>query len=682
MAADGSIIIDTKIDASGMRDYVAELKNLEKEAKKTDAAIESMRAKMGRHLELGGSTEDRQYRRMQYDLAQLEIKQADVEEAIERTTNAYNSATQVSLENTKEEVQNSEEKTQALDRVRESVRKVGEESEKAQKKASRHHGLSLKRILAYSLGIHGLHSVFSKMRSAAKEAFGELAKANPQFGAALDSFKGALETLKMNVGAAIMPIAEAVLPILTQLANMLSIAAVKVQEFFAALTGKTTIQKVKSVGNAVAGVGGAVEKALAAYDKLDVISSSKGGGGGSGGSGGYGGYGGSGIEWETQDITQSKAYKLAQDLKWMVTSPDSKVANFLVKSAETLVEAGEIVQGTVKHHDDILEMFIDENPAQIIEDYMNATNGLPEFIRGLGKAFLSAQVGAAKFGESLAEVNMQTKKDGGIISMLTDGNQDEIMEDYYNAVSGLPKGLQKFGAFFLNMEGVASTFGAGLADSIHGEVKKAEPQIMYEADAVANKLKQRMARYRDALRAEDEEQQKKESEKINELVARYAKAGGNLAALEYLNAYDLEFKIRLDSDGNSYIEWINSLSDQMAEQAAEAGKRAGNGFLNAWEAVLKTGESLSSGVKSAVSDLADKAVSIVSKVAPTTAIPAIAAGTVTPTSTAKATAASVTSGISSLTGGMNNVVNLVLNGKQIAQAVWDENEKKYKQTGV
>lgn len=679
MAADGSIIIDTQIDSSGMRDFVAELKNLEKESEKTNAAIDKMRQKMGRYLELGGKSDDKTYMRMQYDLAQLEMKQADLTDAIEDTTKVYKTYQATAVEEYEEEATAQERKISLWERVKLKISEVGNAIENHSQKAQKHHGLSLKRILLYSLGIRGIYSVFSKLRSAAKEAFNELAKANPQFGAALNGFKDSLQTLKMNVGAALMPIAELVLPLLTQLANALSLAAIKVQEFFASFTGKTTITKVKNVGKAVAGVGGSIEKALAAYDKLDVITSSKGGSGG--GSGGAGGYGGSGIEWETQDITQSKAYKLAQDLKWMVTSPDSKVANFLVKTAETLVEAGEIVQGTVKHHDDILEMFIDENPAQIIEDYMNATSGLPEFVRGLGKAFLSAQVGAAKFGESLAEVNMQTKKDGGIISMLTDGNQDEIMENYYNAVSGLPKGLQKFGAFFLNMEGVAATFGAGLADSIHGEVKKAEPQIMYEADAVANKLKQRMARYRDALRAEDEEMQKKESERINELVARYAESGGNLAALAYLNAYDLEFKIRMDSDGNSYIEWINALSDQMAEQAAEAGKRAGNGFLNAWEAVLQTGESLSSGVKSAVSDLADKAVSLVSKVAPTTAIPAIAAGTVTPTSTAKATAASVTSGVSSLAGGMNNVVNLVLNGKQIAQAVWDENEKKYKQTG-
>lgn len=617
MAADGSIIIDTKIDASGMRDYVAELKNLEKEAKKTDAAIESMRAKMGRHLELGGSTEDRQYRRMQYDLAQLEIKQADVEEAIDRTTNAYNSATQVSLENTKEEVQNSEEKTQALDRVRESVRKVGDEAEKAQKKASRHHGLSLKRIIAYSLGIHGLYSVFSKMRSAAKEAFGELAKANPQFGAALSNFRGALDTLKMNVGAAIMPIAEAVLPILTQLANMLSIAAVKVQEFFAALTGKTTIQKVKSVGKAVAGVGGAIDKALAAYDKLDVISSSKGSGGGSGAGGGIGGAGG--VEWEEVEIAEGKATKLAEIVK----------------------DSVEIVAGSIKNEKDIVQMLMDDDMEDIVERFDEATEGQNKYLRAFQRTFLKMQVFYAKTGAAIGDlVNKSTP------------------------------------VLHSSLEGVGSKDIQEVIDTY-----------------------QRI--YRNNMIFGTEETMENVAKRMFIELKSYAERGGELTAFSYLNSFNYPFKISVDKNGRGIIEWLGNEIDLAESKAYGAGGKVleafANSFNTASQSIADRLKEAAANIVGAVKDVAAEAqkaadIAFFSDVlkangingpwtGSTTAIPAIAAGTVTPTSTAKATAASVTSGVSSLAGSMNNVVNLVLNGKQIAQAVWDENEKKYKQTG-
>ena len=82
------------------------------------------------------------------------------------------------------------------------------------------------------------------IKSSVTEGFGVLAQQNSQLAQTMSDFKTALSGLRLNIAAAFAPIAETVLPILTAFINKLSEAAQYVNQFFSALTGRSSFQKV------------------------------------------------------------------------------------------------------------------------------------------------------------------------------------------------------------------------------------------------------------------------------------------------------------------------------------------------------------------------------------------------------------------------------------------------------
>ena len=160
-------------------------------------------------------------------------------------------------------------------------------------------------ILKYGLGIRSLYFLFRKLRQAIKEGFEELSKRNPKVKASLDSLKTALNGLKGSLATAFAPILTAVAPALTRLINMLTAAINAIGAFIAALTGQRTYQKavggLTATGDAAGNAAGNVEelnRQLAGFDELNVLSDKQSGGGGSG-SGGSG----SGISYSTEEIS-------------------------------------------------------------------------------------------------------------------------------------------------------------------------------------------------------------------------------------------------------------------------------------------------------------------------------------------------------------------------------------------
>lgn len=203
-------------------------------------------------------------------------------------------------------------------------------------------GISLKKVLGYAIGIEGLYSLFSKMRSAASEGLQTLAQYSGTTNANLSALKSSLYTLRNALTAAFSPIINVVAPILTKFINMLTTAANYVSMFFAALTGKSAYTKAIAVQESYAGAledtagaasdaaGATEEAAKAAEDYLSPLDdinkfqtqSNGGSGGSSGGSGGSGGAGGSTGPMFTEEAINSGVADLVNQLKDLIEKQD------------------------------------------------------------------------------------------------------------------------------------------------------------------------------------------------------------------------------------------------------------------------------------------------------------------------------------------------------------------------
>ena len=177
---------------------------------------------------------------------------------------------------------------------------------KAQKMADGGMKKSLMSILKYGLGIRGLFALFRKLRTAIKEGFEAMSKANPRVKASVDGLKASLNGLKGSLATAFAPILTAVAPALTTLINMLTSAINAIGAFMAALTGQKTYQRavsgLEATGGAASGAAGDVKKLkreLAGFDDLNILGKSDSSGGGGGGGGGSG----SAFSYETEEIS-------------------------------------------------------------------------------------------------------------------------------------------------------------------------------------------------------------------------------------------------------------------------------------------------------------------------------------------------------------------------------------------
>lgn len=142
--------------------------------------------------------------------------------------------------------------------------------------------LSLGNILRYAIGIQSIYSLFSKLRSAAKEGLGYVVNASGSLKNSVNNITSSFTQMKAAVGAAVAPLIQLVSPIIARIAQLFTIAANAVARFFAVLSGKKTVQQAKlNLGAFNKSVGGAgkaakqasddVKKALAPFDDLNVL---------------------------------------------------------------------------------------------------------------------------------------------------------------------------------------------------------------------------------------------------------------------------------------------------------------------------------------------------------------------------------------------------------------------------
>ena len=107
--------------------------------------------------------------------------------------------------------------------------------------------ISLKRImrsiLGLGLGVYGLQSLFTKLRSAMSDGIKSVVLwegANGRLNKSISSLKSAIATLKNSIGAMITPLVNALAPALTKIINLVTMATQRIGMFIAALTGQKT----------------------------------------------------------------------------------------------------------------------------------------------------------------------------------------------------------------------------------------------------------------------------------------------------------------------------------------------------------------------------------------------------------------------------------------------------------
>lgn len=272
--------------------------------KRLDALIEKQR----KFVELGGKTNSRAYKSMQYDIDELAntIKYANGElDELEKSGKAFTfGANTEAAQRDMEKLAQEEAKLADMNnRLRTSYQsleqKVGDykkEITKADKatgklgKTSRGTGMSIGRMLATSILFSFVFQAINGVMTAATEGMNNLAQYSDETNVTLSTLMSSLTQLKNAFATAFSPILTAIAPALNYLINLLSAAATAVAHLIAALTGKSTFVKATKVQQdyaasleGTAGAADEAEGALAGFDKLNVLSQSQRASGGGGG---------------------------------------------------------------------------------------------------------------------------------------------------------------------------------------------------------------------------------------------------------------------------------------------------------------------------------------------------------------------------------------------------------------
>lgn len=244
----------------------AQVVKLEQEYAELVERNKALSAKMS----FGGAT-----RELEGDLAEVVDRMIEIEEELERLDALPKDHVFIPVEEQEEYAQLNakiREQTELL----EKLKKVKEDGGKVDKKNNAISKLGFGRILKYAFGIRSLYTVFSKLKSAAKEGLQSVSKFSPELKSSLDGISSSFNQMKAAAGAAVAPLINAVAPIISQLAQLFTNAANAVARFFAALTGKKTVIQATANQKAFNKQLKESNNQLADFDDLNVLD--KGGG--------------------------------------------------------------------------------------------------------------------------------------------------------------------------------------------------------------------------------------------------------------------------------------------------------------------------------------------------------------------------------------------------------------------
>lgn len=342
MTADGSIVIDTEIDTKGMKPgteeveaavrrmangiddlgkkseiavqkqaaafaklnslYAAQERKVEKlrealeayaetkiptqayaevrnQIEKTEQKLTALLERQQKFLDTGGRTNSSTYKKMQYDIEQLNnsLKYAkgelkDLEDSggaftLGKDTDKFsqmydkyateakklkqmNESLGISYNRVKNEFEEYKKRLLGIDgaskKATNSTKKLGIQMKKSQKPTKKY-GEALSGVVRRLIMFRLLRSTISLAFRSAREGMENLAQYSPETNKAISNVLSSLTQLKNSFATAFSPVAEYASPVLVEFISLLSEAVTWTSQFFAALTGKDTYTKATKV---------------------------------------------------------------------------------------------------------------------------------------------------------------------------------------------------------------------------------------------------------------------------------------------------------------------------------------------------------------------------------------------------------------------------------------------------
>lgn len=254
----------------------AEVRN---QIEKTNQKLTALLERQQKFLDTGGRTNSSTYKKMQYDIEQLNnsLKYAkgelkDLEDSggaftLGKDTDKFsqmydkyateakklkqmNESLGISYNRVKNEFEEYKKRLLGIDgaskKATNSTKKLGIQMKKSQKPTKKY-GEALSGVVRRLVMFRLLRSTISLAFRSAREGMENLAQYSPETNKAISNVLSSLTQLKNSFATAFSPIAEYASPILVEFISLLSEAVTWTSQFFAALTGKDTYTKATKV---------------------------------------------------------------------------------------------------------------------------------------------------------------------------------------------------------------------------------------------------------------------------------------------------------------------------------------------------------------------------------------------------------------------------------------------------
>jgi hypothetical protein len=254
----------------------AEIRN---QIEKTEQKLTALLERQQKFLDTGGRTNSSTYKKMQYDIEQLNnsLKYAkgelkDLEDSggaftLGKDTDKFsqmydkyateakklkqmNESLGISYNRVKNEFEEYKKRLLGIDgaskKATNSTKKLGIQMKKSQKPTKKY-GEALSGVVRRLVMFRLLRSTISLAFRSAREGMENLAQYSPETNKAISNVLSSLTQLKNSFATAFSPIAEYASPVLVEFISLLSEAVTWTSQFFAALTGKDTYTKATKV---------------------------------------------------------------------------------------------------------------------------------------------------------------------------------------------------------------------------------------------------------------------------------------------------------------------------------------------------------------------------------------------------------------------------------------------------
>lgn len=254
----------------------AEIRN---QIEKTEQKLTALLERQQKFLDTGGRTNSSTYKKMQYDIEQLNnsLKYAkgelkDLEDSggaftLGKDTDKFsqmydkyateakklkqmNESLGISYNRVKNEFEEYKKRLLGIDgaskKATNSTKKLGIQMKKSQKPTKKY-GEALSGVVRRLVMFRLLRSTISLAFRSAREGMENLAQYSPETNKAISNVLSSLTQLKNSFATAFSPVAEYASPVLVEFISLLSEAVTWTSQFFAALTGKDTYSKATKV---------------------------------------------------------------------------------------------------------------------------------------------------------------------------------------------------------------------------------------------------------------------------------------------------------------------------------------------------------------------------------------------------------------------------------------------------